>query len=73
MKLNWTARALQQLSSIRAFIAEDSPETAVCVVATIVSVVGQLETYPFIGREGRVTGTRELVVPRLPYIVPYRI
>jgi toxin ParE1/3/4 len=26
-----------------------------------------------IGRAGRVPGTRELVVPRTPYIVPYRI
>lgn len=33
----------------------------------------QLEKFPFSGREGRVEGTRELVVPGLPYILPYRI
>ena len=28
---------------------------------------------PAIGRPGRVLGTRELVIGRLPYIVPYRV
>ncbi len=32
-----------------------------------------LEAYPFIGRSGRVAGTRELVVTRTPYIIAYRV
>jgi toxin ParE1/3/4 len=28
---------------------------------------------PHMGRPGRVPGTRELVVTRTPYIVPYRV
>jgi plasmid stabilization system protein ParE len=28
---------------------------------------------PAMGRPGRVSGTRELVVPDTPYIVPYRV
>jgi len=34
---------------------------------------GQLLTYLEIGRPGRVSDTRELAVPRTPYIVVYRI
>jgi toxin ParE1/3/4 len=28
---------------------------------------------PGLGRPGRVAGTRELVIPLTPYIVPYRV
>ena len=28
---------------------------------------------PHMGRAGRVPGTRELVIPQTPYIVPYRV
>lgn len=32
-----------------------------------------LSEHPEMGRKGRVRGTRELVVPGIPYIVAYRI
>lgn len=37
----------------------------------IATVVDRLEVLPQSGRIGRVAGTRELVVPGLPYIVTY--
>ncbi len=32
-----------------------------------------LKDHPKIGRIGRVAGTFELVIPGIPYVVPYRI
>ena len=32
-----------------------------------------LAEHPGIGRTGRVEGTRELVIPGLPYILPYQV
>jgi plasmid stabilization system protein ParE len=44
------------------------------VVRTIVAIVAhQLPRFPHVGRLGRVNGTRELVVPGLQFIVPYRV
>jgi plasmid stabilization system protein ParE len=35
--------------------------------------VEQLRDFPAMGRPGRVAGTRELVIPGKPYVVPYRV
>jgi toxin ParE1/3/4 len=35
--------------------------------------VERLARFPALGRPGRVTGTRELVITRAPYIIPYRV
>ena len=43
------------------------------VVVKIVRAVSLLKDHPGLGRTGRVPGTRELVVPKTPFIVPYRV
>ena len=74
MNIAWSPEAIEDLASLRAYIAEDNPAAARRVVLDIIQNVEQLlPDNPQIGRAGRVPGTRELVVPRTPYIVPYRI
>lgn len=73
MKLRFSERAVRHLTSIRNYIAKDSPEAAGRVAAAIVEAALRLEQFPESGREGRIEGARELVVPGLPYILPYRI
>ena len=43
------------------------------MVERIRSAVQNLARHPALGRTGRVSGTRELVVSGTPYIVPYRV
>jgi toxin ParE1/3/4 len=43
------------------------------VANRILKAVDLLQSHPEIGRPGRVVGTRELVIPDTPYIVPYRV
>jgi len=74
MKIAWSPEAVEDLVSLRAYIAEDNPAAARRTVQHLVESIEQLlPDNPRIGRAGRVPGTRELVIPRSPYIVPYRL
>jgi len=74
MNILWSPEALADLIALRDFIARDKPAAAQRVVA---GLLGHIEEFlpgnPAIGRVGRVPGTRELVIPGTPYIVPYRL
>ena len=73
MRVRWTRRALSALDGIAAYIAEDNPAAARRIVARVETAVFQLAAHPSMGRAGRVGGTRELVVPGTPFIIPYRV
>ena len=73
MNIAWSPEAIEDLVSLRAYIAEDNPAAARRVVLHIIKSIEELlPDNPNIGRAGRVPGTREFVIPRTPYIVPYR-
>jgi toxin ParE1/3/4 len=69
----WSPRAIRHLSALRAYIARDSPEAAADVALTLLAAVERLAELPNLGRPGRLPGTRELVVPATPYVIPYRV
>ena len=73
MKVNWTRGALQSLSCIRDYIASDNEIASATVARRIKNAVKQLEIFPHAGRLGLRSGTRELVVAGLPYVVVYRV
>jgi addiction module RelE/StbE family toxin len=73
MKVVWSPRAIRHLASLRAYIAKDSEQNAALLAGKILDTVDLLQTQPDMGRPGRVLGTRELVVPGTPYIIPYRV
>ena len=73
MRIRWLRNALAKLDAEAVYIARDSPAASARVVTAITEAVGRLKRYPALGRPGRVVGTRELVVPGTPYIVPYRL
>ena len=73
MKVIWSRRAIRHLTALREYIAQDSDKNAALVARRILNAVELLETQPQMGRPGRLLGTRELVVPQTPYIIPYRI
>lgn len=73
MRIRWLRTALANLDHEAEYIAGDNPQAAVQTVARIREAVERLASHPWSGRPGRVPGTRELVVPGTPYLVPYRV
>ncbi|MCF8467218.1 MAG: type II toxin-antitoxin system RelE/ParE family toxin [Sneathiella sp.] len=74
MKLVWVPEAVSDLHDIYQYIAERNPDAARQTLERIHEIVEtHLARTPTIGREGRVTGTRELIIPGTPFVVPYRV
>lgn len=73
MQVVWFKRAIRDLQSARHYITQDNPVAAQEVVTRIREAVSLLSEQPGIGRTGRVPDTKELVVGRTPYILPYRV
>lgn len=73
MIIKWLDDAIDDLQALRQYIAQDKLSAASQVAKRILSTVNLLSDQPSMGRPGRVTGTRELIVPGLPYLIPYRV
>ena len=68
----WTKLATRDLGSVLEYIAADDAESAQRVTQAIRSASERLDQFPQMGRNGAEMGTRELVVPGLPYVLVYR-
>jgi toxin ParE1/3/4 len=73
MIIKWLDDAINDLQALRHYVAQDKPSAAHRVAKRILSTVNLLPEQPGMGRPGRVSGTRELVVSGMPYIIPYRV
>lgn len=73
MKIKWLRTALRNLDDEASYIALDNVLAAQTVVTRVLAAVAQLADQPGLGRPGRVPGTRELVVLKTRYIIPYRV
>ena len=72
MILIWSIPAEENLASIIDYIALDNPQAALRIDEIIQNSADSLISFPYKGKQGRVIGTRELVV--LPsYILVYEI
>jgi len=73
MIVRYTRQALNDLESLRNYISQEQPRAAAAMAGLIREAVDGLSRFPERGRPGRVAGTRELVIPGTPFVVPYRV
>jgi toxin ParE1/3/4 len=73
MRVEWLKTALKNLEDEAAYIALDSPQGTSDFIFAIRAAVEQLASFPAMGHEGRLAGTREWAMSDFPFIIPYRI
>jgi addiction module RelE/StbE family toxin len=73
MHVRWKSAALKDLAEIAEHIAEEYPGAARRVVSEIRRQSLILSRHSDIGRIGRVSGTRELVITKFPYVIAYEV
>ena len=73
MIIIWSPQAMRDLDDIYTYVVADRPSSAMRLRKAITSAVEGLIRFPSSGRPGRVPYTRELVVPRTPFVIPYKV
>ena len=73
MRLRWTREAATDLERIAEYLVQHVPERAAALVRTIYEAPSLLLDFPLRGRPGKKAGTRELVMPSLPYVIVYTV
>jgi len=73
LRLIWAPEADEDLEDIETFIGLSSRTRALRAVLDIVKRATVLASHPEIGRQGFVSGTRELPLQPLPYTLVYRV
>jgi toxin ParE1/3/4 len=73
MKSVWTRAAIRDLTHIREYIADESPDAAREIALKLVNATDRIIQFPEVGRAGRANGTRELVVSGTQYLIVCRL
>ena len=73
MRVRWTEPAFESLRNHADFIAKDDFEQARRLVLRVNEAVERLKQFASMGRPGRISDTRELIIAGTPYILAYRI
>jgi len=73
MRIRWTPAAAEDLESISDYLRRNFPSFAQSTIQEIYRTIVSLKTMPNRGRIGLEDGTRELVIPKLPYLAVYRV
>lgn len=73
MNVYFTPTAKSDLTQLKTYLEPRNPIAAQKQLSAIATSARLLETFPLIGKEGRVAETRELVVPATNYILVYAI
>ena len=72
-RIVWSEQFRDELRQEVGYIKSRNPAAAQAVRARVVKAIRRLEQFPEAGRSWRLEGCRELIIPRLRYLVIYKV
>ena len=73
MRIRWTPPAAADLQGISDYLKDHHPHYRQPTMRKLYERIRALKDAPYLGRPGRIEGTREILFSPLPYIVIYRV
>jgi toxin ParE1/3/4 len=73
MRIRWTPPAVEDMQRISDYLKEHYPHYRRPTMRKLYETIRSLKHSPYLGRPGRVEGTREILFPPMPYIAVYRV
>jgi len=73
MRIRWTPPAAADLQTISDYLKENHPQYRQPTLRKMYQKIRALKNTPYVGRPGRIEGTRELFFLPLPYVAVYRV
>lgn len=73
MRIRWTPPAAADMQKISDYLQEHHPQYRHPTMRKIYEKIRALKDAPYLGRPGRVGGTREMLFSPLPYIAVYHV
>lgn len=73
MLVHWTPAAADDLTQVAIYLRQHHPDYAQATVERLHAAAESLSRFTLRGRPGRQSGTRELIITRLPYVVVYAV
>lgn len=73
MRIRWTPPAASDLQGISDYLKEHQPHYRQPTMRRLYEKIRSLKETPYIGRPGRIEGTREMFFSPTPYVAVYRV
>jgi toxin ParE1/3/4 len=73
MRIRWARAAAADMDNIGEYLNENNPSLMESTLLRLYEAAQSLKRFPNRGRNGRVAGTRELVISPLPYVMVYEV
>ena len=71
MHIRWTPPAAADMQRISDYLKQHHPQYRQPTMRKLYEKIRALKDAPYIGRPGRIEGTRELLFPPMPYVAVY--
>jgi toxin ParE1/3/4 len=72
-RLRWSKAAADDLEGISNYLYFHHPSYATSTIQRLYDTAKSLKQFPYLGRPGKKSGTRELVLAPLPYLMIYSV